>query len=241
MPCGTRHREIGIGFRPDELETILLDIPDRGIGGNGHLAKRHVSEEIRECALDCITAQDARESSADGRHQAEQPAPVDVDVVLGLQAQSERSDRLRGDTRGEGEPEYGRTGAQRDDGGTHTCLFEGTCGPYDRCHCAASPGRRQSYPLTVPQSCGVGRNRRERLQVPLTRRAGRQAHQCPASIRQEPGIVTQTRHPLAGTRDDVEVLAESKDIEYRTEHPLTMRAQPFQGQGLRSPILVLAE
>lgn len=56
-----------MSLRSDELKTILLDIPDRRIGGNGHLAQRRISEQIEERTLDCITAQDAGKSPADGR------------------------------------------------------------------------------------------------------------------------------------------------------------------------------
>lgn len=57
------------------------------------------------------------------------------------------------------------------------------------------------------------------------RRCRGQADYNPAGIGQKPGVIPQALYPFAGTCDDVEVLAEAKNVEQVTEHSPTMRAQ----------------
>ena len=226
---GARHRNIGIGSGTDEFEPILLDIPNRRIGGDRHLAEPHVSQQAPVCVLDCITPQHAGKSSADRRHQAEQPAPVDVDVILGLQAQRERRDFLGAEARREREPENRRARAQRDDRGMQTSLFEGTDGPTTDAIAPLPPvaARATRWPSLTLVAYDVigGKGRRFR---PATL-DGRRTKARPASVNNP----ASSRNPSTHSRVRVITLkyCRRRNTSIRAPSALTMRAQRFADQG----------
>ena len=74
---------VRIGVGPEELDAVLLDVPDGRVRGNRHLGEGHVAEQPSIRRLEPIAAKDAGKASGPRRREQSKSPPVDVDVVAG--------------------------------------------------------------------------------------------------------------------------------------------------------------
>lgn len=163
---GPGHRQVGIRSRPEVLEAVLLDVPDRRVGGYGQRGERHVAEQAPVRGLERVATQDAGEAAAHGRCDGEQASPVDVDVVRGVECEGECCDLVGGDARCDREAEQRGTGAQRDDRRPDPALLQCAGHPDQRCERSAAPRSRPAR-SDRPPGHGPGRARtRETDAVP---------------------------------------------------------------------------
>src|SRR5664280_302429 len=104
---GPGHRQVRVGAGAHVLEAILLDVPDRRVGGDRHLAEGHVAQQPAVQGLDALAPDDTAEALGRPRkHRAHHP-PVDVHELRGAGPGGEGRDLVGGDAGGDGEPEQG--------------------------------------------------------------------------------------------------------------------------------------
>ena len=207
-----------MGARSDVLEPVLLDAPHGRVGRDLQFPERHRPQQPAEGRLDALTQDHAREATPGRRHQRGQPAPVDVDVVLGPEGEQELGHLGRGDAGGHGEPEEGRPRAQGDHGRTDPGLLERARSPDDRGQGAAAAGRHQRHPLALEPLDREGLRGREGPQLHGPRSLARQGERGPADVVEQAHVVAQPVDPGAGRGDDVEVLAQPEHVEGGVQH-----------------------
>ena len=218
---GTRHAQVRVRLRPDVVEPVLLHAPHRGVRRDLELPQRHVSQQATVRRLDPLAPDDAGEAAPRRRDQRGQTTPVDVDVVLGLEAEHEFGHLLGGDAGGHGEPEQSRSRAQRDHRRPHPGLLERPCHSDDRGERTAPARRHQREAPPLQPVHPKGPRGREGSELHRSRPLAREPESGPSHVREQPGIVADAVGPLPGGGDHVEVLAEPEHVEGGAQHATT--------------------